>query len=70
VKEGADYQGALSKALLTRDSQGAVLDYGRDPAGAQLRVVSFDHAGHLWPQMERHYQHFQGYNEWGVKEWS
>lgn len=51
VKEGADYQGTLPNALLTRDSQGEQLDYGTDPAGAQVRVLRFDHAGHLWPRV-------------------
>jgi len=49
VKEGADYRGTLANALATRDSQGEQLDYGNDPARAQVRVVRFDHAGHLWP---------------------
>jgi len=49
VKEGADYRGTLSNALRTRDSHGEQLDYGSDTSAAQVRVVRFDHAGHLWP---------------------
>jgi poly(3-hydroxybutyrate) depolymerase len=49
VHEGADYRGTLSNALRTRDSHAEQLDYGSDPAGAQVRVLRFDHAGHLWP---------------------
>jgi poly(3-hydroxybutyrate) depolymerase len=49
VKEGADYRGTLANVLLTRDSQAEQLDYGSDAAAAQVRVVRFDHAGHLWP---------------------
>jgi len=49
VKEGADYQGTLPNVLLTRDSQAEQTDYGSDPVGAQVRVLRFDHAGHLWP---------------------
>jgi poly(3-hydroxybutyrate) depolymerase len=49
VNEGVDYQGTSPKALLTRDSHCEQLDYGRAPAAAQVRVLSFDHAGHLWP---------------------
>ncbi|MEO6602829.1 MAG: PHB depolymerase family esterase [Polyangiaceae bacterium] len=49
VKEGADYQGTLPNVLLTRNSQAEQIDYGGDPAGAQVRVLRFDHAGHLWP---------------------
>ena len=49
VKEGADYQGTLANALLTQDSHGEQLDYGVGASAAQVRVVQFDHAGHLWP---------------------
>lgn len=49
VKEGADYQGTIAKASSTRDSHGQLLDYGSDKTTAQVRVVPFDHAGHLWP---------------------
>jgi poly(3-hydroxybutyrate) depolymerase len=49
VKEGADYQGTLPNALLTRDSHAEQIDYGSDPAAGQVRVVSLDHGGHLWP---------------------
>ena len=49
VKEGADYSGMLPNALLTRDSQAEELDYGSDPAAPQVRVLRFDHSGHLWP---------------------
>lgn len=49
VQEGADYQGTAPNALRTRDSQGAAVDYGNDPAAAHVRVLRFDHAGHLWP---------------------
>lgn len=49
VREGADYRGTAPKALLTRDSHGEQTDYGSDAAGAQVKVLSFDHAGHLWP---------------------
>ncbi|HYQ27887.1 MAG TPA: hypothetical protein VER04_11735 [Polyangiaceae bacterium] len=49
VKEGADYRGTAPNGLLTRDSQAEQLDYGSDSAGALVRVVRFDHAGHLWP---------------------
>jgi poly(3-hydroxybutyrate) depolymerase len=49
VKEGADYQGTLPNALLTRDSHAEQIDYGTDPAAGQVRVVSLDHGGHLWP---------------------
>jgi polyhydroxybutyrate depolymerase len=49
VKEGADYQGTLAKAVSTRDSHGEQLDYGTDSTAARVRVVRFDHAGHLWP---------------------
>jgi poly(3-hydroxybutyrate) depolymerase len=49
VKEGDDYRGARPNALLTRDSHGEQVDYGNDPAKAQVKVLSFDHAGHLWP---------------------
>jgi poly(3-hydroxybutyrate) depolymerase len=49
VKEGADYRGTVQNALLTRDSHAQQLDFGRDSAAPQVRVVRFDHAGHLWP---------------------
>ncbi|HYQ02330.1 MAG TPA: hypothetical protein VER96_26840 [Polyangiaceae bacterium] len=49
VKEGADYRGTSPNGLNTRDSQGEQLDFGSDATGAQVRVLSFDHAGHLWP---------------------
>jgi len=49
VKEGADYRGSLPNALLTRDSHVEQIDYGGDAARAQVRVLRFDHAGHLWP---------------------
>jgi polyhydroxybutyrate depolymerase len=49
VKEGADYRGTLPHVLLTRDSRAEQLDYGSNPAAAQVRVLRFDHAGHLWP---------------------
>jgi len=49
VKEGADYRGTLSTALLTRDSRGEQDDYGAEASKAQVRVLRFDHAGHLWP---------------------
>jgi poly(3-hydroxybutyrate) depolymerase len=32
-----------------RDSRAEQIDYGSDPSGAQVRVLRFDHAGHLWP---------------------
>ena len=48
VKEGADYRGTLPNALRTRDSHGELVDYGSDTASPQVRVVRFDHAGHLW----------------------
>ncbi|HKO46473.1 MAG TPA: hypothetical protein VJV79_02040 [Polyangiaceae bacterium] len=49
VNEGADYRGTLSNALLTRDSHAEQLDYGSDTATVRVRVLRFDHAGHLWP---------------------
>jgi polyhydroxybutyrate depolymerase len=49
VKEGADYRGAFPNVLRTRDSHGEQIDYGKDVAASQVRVVRFDHAGHLWP---------------------
>lgn len=49
VNEGADYRGTVAKALRTRDSQAEQFDYGGPGATAQVRVLRFDHAGHLWP---------------------
>jgi polyhydroxybutyrate depolymerase len=49
VTEGADYDGTSPIALLTRDSHAEEDDYGESVAGAQVKVVRFDHAGHLWP---------------------
>ena len=49
VKEGANYRGTAPNALLTQDSQAKELDYGNDPTAPQVRVLRFDHAGHLWP---------------------
>ena len=49
VKEGEDYQGTLPNALRTRDSRAEQIDYGTDPSKAQVRVLRFDHGGHLWP---------------------
>jgi len=54
VKEGAHYQGTLPHALNTRDSHAEQLDYGNDASGARVRVLRFDHAGHLWPVTNPH----------------
>jgi poly(3-hydroxybutyrate) depolymerase len=49
VSEGVNYQGTAPNALRTRDSRAEQIDYGSDPSSAQVRVLRFDHAGHLWP---------------------
>lgn len=49
VKEGDGYGGQVASALATEDSHAETIDYGSDPSGPLCRVISFDHAGHLWP---------------------
>ena len=49
VKEGAGYRGSSPNAKRTMGSRAHQLDYGSATAGPRVRVLSFDHAGHLWP---------------------
>jgi poly(3-hydroxybutyrate) depolymerase len=49
VDEGADYTGTALNALATRRSQATQIDYENAPSDARVRVIRFDHAGHLWP---------------------
>lgn len=49
VKEGTGYRGSAPSAKRTLDSRAQQLDYGSASGGPQVRVVRFDHAGHLWP---------------------
>ncbi len=49
VSEGLDYTGDSAAALATLDSEGTRIDYTDASSEVQLRVLAFDHAGHLWP---------------------
>ncbi|HEX2871681.1 MAG TPA: PHB depolymerase family esterase [Polyangiaceae bacterium] len=49
VKEGAGYRGTAPNAKRTLDSRVEQLDFGSASTGPRVRVLRFDHAGHLWP---------------------
>jgi poly(3-hydroxybutyrate) depolymerase len=49
VIEGEDYQGSAPAALRTQNSRATRIEIGTDPSGAQVRVLSFDRAGHFLP---------------------
>jgi hypothetical protein len=49
VKEGSGYRGTALNAKRTQDSRAQQLDFGSAAGRPRVRVLSFDHAGHLWP---------------------
>jgi hypothetical protein len=65
VREGASYSGSLAAALATRDSHGVELDLGAAGAPA-LRVLVFDHAGHMLPHAEQDTATFV-LERWGLR---
>ncbi len=66
VSEGADYTGDLPAVLRTRNSSVAQIDYGSIATGPAVRVLEFDHAGHLWPVPE-HTDPERVLSEWGLR---